>query len=205
MRVRSAILSVQIVGKTGWANPKPFRRESRCVGWITTNPWDAQNAVSGEYPSRFQPLPWENTTTGRFVPAAGADTRTSSGTGRSGANNSTGATETTGAPAPMMPFRVSIIDEVMASSLLRLHPAILFIGASLRNITERCSVMQTYVVSQRGVHMADAQDEQSRVASPKQVGRPRRREQALLAAAAAVVVESGVDGPVRGVGAGAGG
>ena len=41
-------------------------------------------------------------------------------------------------PAPMMPFRVSIIDEVMASSLLRLHPAILFIGASLRNITERC-------------------------------------------------------------------
>ncbi|MFI2591938.1 TetR/AcrR family transcriptional regulator, partial [Rhodococcus erythropolis] len=52
--------------------------------------------------------------------------------------------------------------------------------------------------------MADAQDEQSRVASPKQVGRPRRSEQALLDAAAAVFVESGVDAPVREIAAKAG-
>ena len=74
MRVRSAIRSVQMVGNTGWSNPNPFRRESRCVGWITTNPREAQNAVRGAYPSRFHPLPWENTTTGRFVPVAGAET-----------------------------------------------------------------------------------------------------------------------------------
>ncbi|MDV8006637.1 TetR/AcrR family transcriptional regulator [Rhodococcus sp. IEGM 1318] len=52
--------------------------------------------------------------------------------------------------------------------------------------------------------MADAQDEQSRVVSPKQVGRPRRSEQALLDAAAAVFVESGVDAPVREIAAKAG-
>ena len=41
--------------------------------------------------------------------------------------------------------------------------------------------------------MADAQDEQSRVASPKQVGRPRRSEQALLEAAAAAVYRHQVE------------
>ena len=39
---------------------------------------------------------------------------------------------------------------------------------------------------------------------PKQVGRPRRSEQALLDAAAAVFVESGVDAPVREIAAKAG-
>lgn len=52
--------------------------------------------------------------------------------------------------------------------------------------------------------MAEAQSEQSRVARSKQVGRPRRSEQALLDAAAAVFVTSGVDAPVREIAATAG-
>ena len=52
--------------------------------------------------------------------------------------------------------------------------------------------------------MAEAQSEQSHAARSKQVGRPRRSEQALLDAAAAVFVTSGVDAPVREIAARAG-
>lgn len=52
--------------------------------------------------------------------------------------------------------------------------------------------------------MADAQSERSRMARPKQAGRPRQSEQALLDAAAAVFVVSGVDAPVREIAAEAG-
>ncbi len=52
--------------------------------------------------------------------------------------------------------------------------------------------------------MAEAQSAQSPVAPSKQVGRPRRSEQALLDAAAAVFVASGVDAPVREIAAKAG-
>ena len=45
--------------------------------------------------------------------------------------------------------------------------------------------------------MAEVQSEQSHAARSRQVGRPRRSEQALLDAAAAVFVTSGVDAPVR--------
>jgi AcrR family transcriptional regulator len=45
--------------------------------------------------------------------------------------------------------------------------------------------------------LADTEGEQSRIARPTQVGRPRRSAQALLDAAAAVFVTSGVDAPVR--------
>ncbi|MCL3862127.1 TetR/AcrR family transcriptional regulator [Actinotalea sp. K2] len=52
--------------------------------------------------------------------------------------------------------------------------------------------------------MADIQSERSRVAKSKNVGRPRRSEQALLEAAGAVFVTSGVDAPVRDIAAKAG-
>ncbi|WP_434992198.1 TetR/AcrR family transcriptional regulator [Arthrobacter sp. Ld5] len=52
--------------------------------------------------------------------------------------------------------------------------------------------------------MTDAQIEQSHGEQPKQVGRPRRSQQALLDAAAAVFVNSGVDAPVREIAARAG-
>lgn len=52
--------------------------------------------------------------------------------------------------------------------------------------------------------MADAQSEQSRIAEPPQVGRPRKDQQGLLDAAAAVFVTSGVDAPVREIAAKAG-
>ena len=52
--------------------------------------------------------------------------------------------------------------------------------------------------------MADTESDQSRVARPQQVGRPRRSQQALLDAAAAVFVTSGVDAPVREIAAKAG-
>ena len=52
--------------------------------------------------------------------------------------------------------------------------------------------------------MADTPGEQSGAARSKQVGRPRRSEQALLDAASAVFVTSGVDAPVREIAAKAG-
>lgn len=52
--------------------------------------------------------------------------------------------------------------------------------------------------------MADTESDQSQVARPQQVGRPRRSQQALLDAAAAVFVTSGVDAPVREIAAKAG-
>ena len=93
------------------------------MGWTTRNPREAQNAVSGAYPSRFHPLPWENTTTGRLVPVAGADARTSSGTARPGLDKRMGATETTGAPAPVMPSSLSMIVEVVIVEVMQLLPS----------------------------------------------------------------------------------
>lgn len=52
--------------------------------------------------------------------------------------------------------------------------------------------------------MTDAENEPPQGGQPKQVGRPRRSEQALLDAAAAVFVTSGVDAPVREIAARAG-
>ncbi len=52
--------------------------------------------------------------------------------------------------------------------------------------------------------MADAKNEQARASQSKQVGRPRRSQQALLGAAAAVFVTSGVDAPAREIAAKAG-
>jgi len=85
---------------------------------MTTKPWEAQKAVRGVYPSRFHPLPWENSTIGRLVPVDGAETRTSRGIARLGADSSIGATETTGVPVPTILSRMSTIGELIKSSFL---------------------------------------------------------------------------------------